>query len=69
MTEILSTPLEAIKKKIRTRMNDLADTVATGGCKDFAEYRYLCGTIQGVALVERDILDMEEAAKKAEEHE
>ena len=67
MVEVLSTPLDVVKKKIRVRMNDLADTVSTGGCRDFAEYRFLCGTIQGLALVERDIIDLEEAVKKAEE--
>jgi len=59
--------LAVVRKKIRTRMNDLADNVATGGAKDFADYRYLCGTIQGLALVERDIIDLEEAAKRAED--
>lgn len=68
MNEIISTPLALVRHKIRVRMNELADSVATGGCKDFSEYRYLCGTIQGLALVERDILDLEETVKKAEEN-
>lgn len=59
--------LSVVRKKIRIRMNDLADNVATGGAKDFADYKYLCGTIQGLALVERDILDLEDAAKRAED--
>lgn len=59
--------LTVVRRKIRTRMNDLADNLATGGAKDFADYKYLCGTIQGLALVERDILDLEDAAKKAED--
>ena len=69
MVEVLSTPLDVVKKKIRIRMNELADAVATGGCEDYAAYQHLCGVIKGLALAERDILDLEEAARKVEENE
>ena len=54
------TELDVIKQKIRNKMNELADDIALGSAKDFAEYRYLTGVISGLALVERDVIDLEE---------
>jgi hypothetical protein len=58
--------LSLIRRKIREHMNELADDLAMGSAKDYAEYRYLTGMISGLALAERDILDIEERARKAE---
>ena len=58
--------LSLIKRKIRDHMNELADDLAMGSAKDYAEYRFLTGMISGLALIERDILDIEERARKAE---
>ena len=52
------TELDVIKQKIRKYMNELADDLALGAAKDFAEYKHLTGIIAGLAHVERDILDM-----------
>jgi hypothetical protein len=41
-------------------MNEYADNVATGSCQDFAEYKRLCGVIEGLALAEREILDIKD---------
>ncbi len=38
-------------------MNDHADSIAGGGCKDFAEYKRLTGVIEGIAIAEREVLD------------
>lgn len=54
------TELDVIKKKIRLRMNELCDILADGGAPSYEEYRYMVGQIHGLALVERDILDLEE---------
>lgn len=56
--------LFVIKQKIRDHMNQLADDLALGGAQDYNQYKYLTGIISGLALVERDILDIE-AAKRA----
>jgi len=56
--------VDALQKKIRERMNEHADHMSTGNCKDFEEYRYLTGIISGLALVERDILDLLEIANR-----
>ncbi len=47
-------------------MNELADDIAGGAAKDFAEYKYLTGIIFGLAAVERDIPALERAPRDAE---
>lgn len=49
-----------IRKKIREQMNDLADFLAGGGCNTIEDYRHVCGKIEGLALAEREILDIEQ---------
>ena len=56
-----------LREKLRNEMNNYADDVATGMCSDFASYQKLCGMIQGLALAERLLLDLVEAARKGEE--
>ncbi len=60
------TELDVIKQKIRNKMNELADDIALGSAKDFAEYKFLTGIISGLAMVERDILDLEAVQRNAE---
>ena len=57
---------EAYQKKIRDRMNEMADAVATGSAQSFDEYRKMCGIIEGLALAERELLDLVEALEKGE---
>jgi|TARA_Y100001972_G_C7405336_1_gene210493 hypothetical protein len=45
-------------------MNDIADHMASGGCQNHEEYTRLVGKVEALALIERDILDLE---KKLEE--
>jgi hypothetical protein len=58
--------LFVIKQKIRDHMNQLADDLALGGAQDYNQYKYLTGIISGLALVERDILDIESAKRAAD---
>ncbi len=53
-----------LREKLRTDMNNCADDCAGGACRNFEEYQKLCGTIQGLAIAERHLLDL---AKKVEE--
>lgn len=62
-----TTTLKIVREKIRERMNDIADTIAGGGAKDFGEYRNLCGVIHGLALAEREILDLLNAMEQNDE--
>lgn len=49
---------EALRKAIRVRMNDMADHIAGGACKDYADYMKCCGVVEGLALAERELLDL-----------
>ena len=51
--------LSLLKKKIRIQMNELADHLAIGSAKDMEEYRRVCGTIEGLAWAEREVIDIE----------
>jgi len=42
--------VRVLREKIRTDMNNYADDLAGGACRNFEEYQKLCGTIQGLAL-------------------
>lgn len=53
------TELDVIKQKIRKYLNDYADDLASGVATDFAHYRHLVGIVHGLALVEREILDLQ----------
>lgn len=55
---------EAIRKKIREDLNDLADYLSTGGAVDYPAYRHIVGKIEGLATAERHILDFEERLLK-----
>ena len=56
-----------LRDKIRKDMNDYTDDMANGICMDFAAYQKLCGVIQGLALAERHLIDLVEAATKEDE--
>ncbi len=53
-----------LREQIRNDMNNYADDIAGGSCRNFDEYQKLVGVIQGLALAERYILDL---AKKVED--
>jgi len=38
-------------------INEHADHIATGACKDLPEYQKMVGIIEGIALAERELLD------------
>jgi len=54
-----------LRDKIRTDMNNYADDLAGGACRNFEEYQKLCGIISGLALAERYLLDLLEKVEKA----
>ena len=45
-------------------MNELADHLAIGAAKDMEEYRKICGTIEGLAWTEREVIDIEDRLKE-----
>lgn len=58
------TELEVLRSKLRQRMNELADAIATGTCSTYETYKHMCGTIEGLAYAERDILDMQDQQER-----
>ena len=56
--------MEVIRDKIRGYMNDIADHVAGGGCQNHEEYVRLVGKVEALALIEREILDLEQRYEK-----
>ena len=57
--------MEVIKEKIRAYLNDIADHMAGDGCQNHEEYVRLVGKVEALALVERDILDLEKRMEDA----
>jgi|TARA_R110002020_G_scaffold24279_2_gene80025 hypothetical protein len=56
---VADTVTSILKKKIRAQMNELADHLALGSAKSMEEYRRVCGTIEGLAWAEREVIDIE----------
>tara|TARA_R110000782_G_scaffold241488_1_gene327948 strand:+ start:319 stop:543 length:225 start_codon:yes stop_codon:yes gene_type:complete len=48
---------EFMKKRLREFMNQHADHISTGACKDYSDYQKMAGIIEGLALAERELLD------------
>ena len=59
--------LDRLRRRLRDLLNDYADTVAGGGAQDFAEYKKLCGVIEGLALAERELLDIRQKSEDEED--
>jgi|TARA_E500000318_G_scaffold64972_1_gene59991 hypothetical protein len=51
--------METIRNFIRGYLNDIADHMAGGGCENHEEYVRLVGKVEALALIERDILDLQ----------
>ena len=47
-----------LREQVRKDMNNYADDLAGGICRNFDEYQKLCGVIQGLAQAERYIIDL-----------
>lgn len=58
---------EVVRKQIRDDMNNYADTLSAGACRNFEEYQKLCGVIQGLAIAERYLLDLAQKAENDDE--
>lgn len=56
---------DLLRKKLREHLNNRADTVA-GGVDNWDIYQRNVGVIEGLALAERELLDMVDAKRKQE---
>lgn len=48
---------EEVRKKLRDRMNNIADALAGGECQSFEAYKELAGQIAGLAYAESMLLE------------
>jgi hypothetical protein len=55
------------RKVLRNLLNERADDLAMGGAASFDEYQKMVGVIEGIALAERELLDLIEKQRKAED--
>jgi len=60
------TELDYVRNRIRENLDQMADHMATGGCEDFDQYQYCCGMVKAFAVIEREIIDLEERINNAE---
>ena len=56
-----------LRDKLRTDMNNYADDLAGGVCRNFEEYQKLCGLISGLAIAERYLLDLLKESEEDDE--
>ena len=54
----MDTTLEVLLRQYKDKRNQLADAVSSGGAKDYAEYRALCGEIRGLLIAESYLTDL-----------
>jgi hypothetical protein len=60
--------LAHLQKEIRRKMNDTSDYVAAqGGGADWGEYRYMCGEIQGLAIAEAILLEIDDMQHRSDD--
>ena len=57
---------DALRKQLRTLMNELTDSVALGSAQSFDQYQRMVGQIEGLAIAERELLSL---AKNTDEDE
>ena len=50
-------------------MNEMADIISGGGAQSFEEYKKMVGGIEGLAIAERELLDLLEAKTRMENEE
>jgi hypothetical protein len=50
--------LDHLFNKLTEREKELSLSVGDGGCKDFAEYKLLCGVIQGLRRAKMEVQDL-----------
>ena len=50
--------LDHLFNKLKDREREVSDAMAEGSCKDFVEYRNLCGVIQGLRRARMEVQDL-----------
>jgi len=63
---VISPELEAVRKYLRSQMNDLADYLASKKARNMEDYCYTCGVIRGCAEAESYVLDLDKKLEEAQ---
>jgi len=50
--------LDHLFNKLKERERETGESMVDGTCKDFAEYRHLCGVIQGLRRARMEVQDL-----------
>ncbi len=61
--------VDVYRRALRNKMNEMADVVSGGGAQSFEEYKKMVGIIEGLAISERELLDLLEAKARMENEE
>jgi hypothetical protein len=56
-----------LREKLRIDMNNYADDISGGSCRNFEEYQKLCGVIQGLAFAEAHLLALLEKVEESDD--
>jgi|TARA_R100001126_G_C4796961_1_gene134847 hypothetical protein len=57
---------DELRKKLRVIMNELTDSVALGSAQNYDQYQRMVGQIEGLAIAERELLQL---VKESDEEE
>ena len=57
--------LDLLRNKYRQFMNEMSDHLSSGSCKEYSEYTRCCGIIEGLAIAERELLDLKKKIEEA----
>jgi hypothetical protein len=57
---------DEVRKTLRNYMNELTDNVALGSAKTFEEYQRTVGQIEGLAIAERELLNLLNVSEKSD---
>ena len=55
---------EYYRQALRNQMNEYADHISGGACKDYSEYSKCVGIIEGLAIAERELWTLFSSAKE-----
>ena len=59
--------LEYLLKEYKERMAMLTEAIARGNCKDFEEYRFVCGQLRGLEAACAVIEDLTNRLEKSDD--
>lgn len=65
----MKTVFDVITDKLSERAEHLGKTMCEGKCKDFSEYRYMCGQLRGLWLSQSIVDDLSRANLEDDDYE